>query len=162
AYVAGYSVLPRSWASLVPQQPWQWLPLLGIAAAAVGAATPIAGRYAPARWLALGMLCAGAAYVRTPTWPIFGGSRPLSVGIGRTYLFCLAAAIELGGPRSLSDLFVGLLALAAGALAVWVGAAVSLRFAQLAAIAAAGLAGCWLTRFAGSKHSVWSLAGMVP
>ena len=36
SYLAGYMVLPRSWAPLKPEQPWHWLPYLGLVAATIG------------------------------------------------------------------------------------------------------------------------------
>src|SRR2546421_7006728 len=43
SFFAGYAVLPRDWASLIPQQgqPWQWLPYGGVAAAVLSGVVAI-------------------------------------------------------------------------------------------------------------------------
>jgi hypothetical protein len=40
AFFAGYALLPRDWAPLVPQHSWHWLPYLALAAAVAAAAWP--------------------------------------------------------------------------------------------------------------------------
>jgi hypothetical protein len=157
-FFAGYLALPRSWAALAPDQAWHWLPYLGFAAA-------IAGSMPTRAWLRrLGVLCLAvlAGYFLAPDWPVFGLSRPGSVVIAALYFWLIAALLEALPSRLLGPAFVGLLALTATLSAVAIGAEVSLRFAQLGAIAAGGLAACWLGGFLNARPAEPAIRGLIP
>lgn len=140
-FVAGYLVLPRSFAAIVPQQnqPWQWLPCFAAIAAILSASLSPLSR--PAAWiLPLVVSACIAAAVLAPTWPIFGLTRrPL-------HLMVAIYLAVVGGPllylpsqvreRWLLPVFVfsGVIA------AVVIGAMVSTRLAQLAAMSAGAFA----------------------
>jgi hypothetical protein len=145
-YCAGYAALP-SWAALLPQQgrAWQWLPYLGVLAVCCAF---INERYRVAHWLAAASLEILSASLLTPNWPIFGLSWPASIVVLSAYLFGLFCALEFSFRRSsLKGGFLALLSLAAAITAVGIGAALSTRLAQLAAIAATAFLGCWLATF---------------
>jgi len=155
-----HSNLQRMWTMIAPEQPWQWLPYLGVAVAAVGTAAQ--GRHWALRWLALSTTAILSGSLLTPTWAIFGVPWPASIGILSAYLLCIAAMLELlPSPLSVHAL-VALLALVAAVTAVCVAAAISVRFAQLASLAAAALAGCWLAGFAAGKPMEGARRGLIP
>jgi hypothetical protein len=161
-FAAGYLALPRSWAAIVPQQELHWLPYLGVAAAA----TALSG-YSPAqlrwpRWSAIIGLTIVAACLLTPSWPVFGATRPLSIAIATAYFLLIAAPLEQLPQRLLNQTFAGVLALAAAITAVAIGIQVSLRFAQLSALAAGGLAGCSLAGFLGTKPTDSAIRSLIP
>jgi hypothetical protein len=160
-FFVGYLALPRSWAAFVPKQEHHWLPYLGIAAAATAIACH-PSRNPWLRWPVLIALTTLAAWVLIPPWPVFGVNRPLSVGIGTIYFMLIASALELLPSRLLGAAFLALLTLAAAIAAVAIGAQVSLRFAQLAAITAGALAGCWVAQFLGARSSETSIRGLIP
>lgn len=157
-YFAGHVVLLRSWTALVPQQAWDWLAYLGIAAAAAGALT--SGRGRAGRWIALAASLLLAACLLTPSWPIVGVPWPASIAISGAYLFGLAALLELFPPRISAALEIGVLALAAAAVSVCVAAAISIQFAQRAAIASAALAGCAVACIARDQSAIATQAGI--
>jgi len=160
-YCAGYLILPRSWAALVPDQSWHWLPVLSMLAAVATAAWSGRGRLALLPWFALVALAALAGHLLTPSWTVFGLSWPLSTVVAIGYFILIATSLECLPPRFLGQPMIALLAVAAALSAAAIGADVSLRFAQLAAIAAAGLAGCWLVGFFGARPSERSLRGLI-
>jgi hypothetical protein len=161
-YCAGYVALPRNWAALVPQpaQSWQWLPHLAIATAAISIAT--VGRHLALRLIVLIVVSVISGWLLTPTWPIFGLERPASIAILSGYIFVMTAVLGIAPPRRLSHPFIGLLALVAAIMSAWIGAAVSIRFAQLGAIAAAGLAGCWGAVFFSTRPTELAFRTLVP
>jgi hypothetical protein len=160
-FAAGYLALPRSWAALVPGQEHHWLPYLGIATAATASACHLS-RNSWLRWPVFIALATLAAWVLTPSWPIFGVNRPLSVGIATIYFLLIALPLELLPSRLLGAAFLALLTLAAAIAAVAIGAQVSLRFAQLAAVTGGALAGCWVAQYLGARSSEKSIRGLIP
>src|SRR5262245_34797907 len=142
-YFAGYLMLPRSWAALVPQsaQSWQWLPYLGPLAAAC--ATIFQSQVILRRVVLAGLAIVSGSLL-TPNWPIFGLAWPASIVVLTAYLLALCFVFELAFRRSaLSHGLLVLLSFAAAITAVGIGAALSTRLAQLAAIAATAFLGCW-------------------
>jgi len=160
-FFVGYVALPRGWAALIPRQEHHWLPYLGIAAGAIVFARRPNRNTWPG-WLVLIGLTILAACLLTPSWPLFGVNRPLSIGIATIYFMVIASLLELLPSRLLNQAVLGLLTLAAGTAAVAIGAQVSIRFAQLAAIATGALAGCWLAQFIGARPSATSIRGLIP
>jgi hypothetical protein len=164
-YFLGYLALPRGWAALWPQagRSWQWLPYLGLAAAAVGFITAAAGnRRQLLRHLTVGGLALAAAWLLTPHVPIVGLARPAIIFLLTCYLLLVAAPLQALPSRLLGHALLGLLAISAGVLAVLVGAEISFRLAQLAAIAAAALAGCLAARFFGLSSTEPSVRSVIP
>jgi hypothetical protein len=144
AFFIGYLARFASARALVPEQSWQWLPYVGIAAA-VTAVPPF--QHAAVRWLLLIGLSVVAGGVLTPRWPLFGLDWPISLVVVIGYLLSVVALFEFCSPRRCVRLMLGLLALDAAIVAAAIGAEVSVVYGQLAAIAAAGLAGCWASTF---------------
>jgi hypothetical protein len=159
-YFTGYLALPRSWAALVPQQgqAWQWLPYLGPLAA--GCATIFPSQRV-VRWFVLAGVAIASGSLLTPTWPIFSLPWPWSIVCLSAYLFCLNSLFHLGLPRFRSHHLLGLLSLAAAITAVGIAAAWSTRLAQLAAIGATALFGCWLPVFLAAKPTEQSSGGII-
>jgi hypothetical protein len=183
-YCAGYAALPLSrvaferltttilagedrslsgmWSLIAPAQSWQWLPYLGVAVASA-AVIPASGQDARRwRWPGLSSSAILAACLLTPSWPVFGAHQPLSIGVAMGYFLLLAIPLELLPARVLGRVFVGLMALSAGLSAVAIGIGVSLRLAQLAAIAAGGFAGCSLAEFLSPGTSTLSIRRLIP
>jgi hypothetical protein len=161
-FFAGYLVLPREFAALVPQQnrPWQWLPLFVAIAAGLSASSSPLSR--PGAWiLPLVVSACIAATVLAPHWPIFGLTRrPLHVAVALYLVLVGVPLLYLPGRVSARWLLPSL-ALSGAVAAVVTGAMVSLRLAQLAAIAAgafaaATLADVWIAK--ASDRSLRSLA----
>jgi hypothetical protein len=149
-FFAGYLMLPRSFAALVPQpnQPWQWLPYFAAITAILSASLSPLSR--PAAWIfpLVVSACIEAA-VFAPSWPIFGlTQRPLHLVVA-LYL------VLVGGPLLYLPSKVGerwllpSLALSGAITAVVVGAMVSTRLAGLVAVAAGAFAAAAIfnTRF---------------
>jgi len=110
--------------------------------AAVASASA-AGRRPFIRWTIFLITIALAASLLTPTWAIFGLTRPASIVVLIVYLLLLSLTLETVPPRLTGRTYVALCFLSAAVLAIVVGAYLSIKFAQLAAIAAASLAGCF-------------------
>jgi hypothetical protein len=172
AFIAGYAALPWNraailpvvrtllnlspeplWTTLAPNQAWQWLPYLGVVAAIASAVRRSGGRVIWLRWLVLVGVAALFGWLLTPTWSVFGLTRPGSIAIAMAYFLLIVSPLELIPSSLPGRAFVALLMLAAALAAVAIGAEVSLRFAQLAGLAAAALAGCVLARLVGVDSS---------
>ena len=142
AFFAGYLALPRSWAALAPDQAWQWLPYLGIAAA-------VAVQHAFTR-----IGCGGWLRCVWPCWPAVFSRRtgPSSAfrGRGRSssrllYSWLIAALLEALPGRAHCWTPLHACCIRGTLSAVAIGAEVRIEVAQLAAIAAGGgWQLCWL------------------
>jgi hypothetical protein len=141
-FFSGYWLLPNDWAPLIPTKHWHWLPYLS-AAAVIGGLAATLGVSWPERLVAYGLLSLVAAWQLVPLWEELQPSRPYSVPLLASYLTVLAALLAALPDRLLGSSFVGLLVMAAGAVALMVAVGVSLKYGQVAAIAAAALAGCF-------------------
>ncbi len=146
-FFVGYWLLP-DWAALVPTKHWQWLPYLS-SAAVLGGLTLAGGVSWPERLIAYGALAVVAAWQLVPLWEELQPPRHYSVPLLAVYLAMIAAGLAVLPDRLLGPLFVGLLAASAGTVALLIAIGVSLTYGQVAAIAAAALAGCFLM-------SLWS------
>ena len=146
-FLSGYAALPRSWAAFAPQpgQAWQWLPSLGVVAAAASALIlrPEYGR--AIRWPIVLGIAALAGFLPTPTWPIGGLSWPISTVIAIVYLLSLSLALGAFAGHLRSGWLMGLLTITATVLAFCIAAAISIRLANLAAIAAGAWGGSWIS-----------------
>jgi hypothetical protein len=163
AYFAGYAMLPRSWAAFIPQanQSWQWLPYLGLAAAAFAASLPPSHR-SPAWKLAIVAVAPMAGAALAPTWPVFGFGRGALQWFVVIYLLVVGVPLQHLPARMLNQWLLGLLCFVATAVAVAIGAFVSTRLAQLGALAAAALAGSWIAGFVGPRQGESPLRSLIP
>jgi hypothetical protein len=142
AWIIAYVLLP-AWAALAPDRHWHWLPYLAAAAALVGPAGIAASRPPWRRWIVFLALAAGTAFLLVPTWDALRSARPASIVILAVYLTTLMATVDRL-PKWLSSAWLlATIALTGFALA-GVLADGSVRYAQLAGIAAAAFTGCWL------------------
>jgi len=157
-FFAGYLMLPREFAALVPQQnrPWQWLPCFAAITAILSASLSPLSR--PAAWiLPLVVSACIAAAVFAPSWPIFGLTRrPLHLVVG-LYLVLVGGPLLYLPSKVRERWLLPSLALSGAIAAVVVGAKVSLRLAQLAATSAgtflaAAITNEWLAK--ASDHSL--------
>jgi len=151
--------LPDDWAPLMPEKHWQWLPYLG-AAAVLGGLTQATGVSWVERLLAYGMLALVAAWQLVPLWPELQPPRPYTIPLLAGYFFLLTALLAALPDRLLGALFVGLLIASAGAVALTIALGVSFQYAQVAAIAAAGLAGCFGASFFTPNRAV-TIRGLI-
>jgi hypothetical protein len=168
-FFAGYWFLPD--AALVPSKHWHWLPYLA-AVALVGGLTSASDASWTARLLAYGAVAVVAAWKLVPHWgdlqPPWHYAVPLLAG----YFLLLSVLLVALPDRLLGPLFVSLLCVSAGATALLITIGFSLKYGQVAAIAAAALVGCLmatllpkLTRRASEGPSEWldpSIRGLVP
>jgi hypothetical protein len=159
AFFIGFLAMFASTEALLPEQAWQWLPYVGIAAA-TAAALPF--QHAVIRWPVLIGLSIIVGGTLTPRWPIFGLGWPISIVVLIGYSLLVIALLELCSPRQGFRLRLGVLALDAAIVAAAVGAEVSIVYGQLAAVAAAGLAGCWASTFIPPKPAELSLRALTP
>jgi hypothetical protein len=160
-FFAGYALLPRDSAPLLPSQSRDFLPYLALIAAVASASA--AGRRPFIRWTIFLITIALAASLLTPTWAIFGLTRPASIVVLIVYLLLLSLTLETVPPRLTGRIYVALLSISTAALAVVVGAYLSIKFAQLAAIAAASLAGCFAAACLASQFAPQqSSRGIIP
>jgi hypothetical protein len=163
AYFLGYATLPRSWAALIPQenQSWQWLPYLGLTAAIFAASFPHSPRWSAWKFTVVAVApIAGAALA--PTWPIFGlGQQSLRVVVA-LYLLAVGLPLQHLPSRLVGNAFAALLCTTAIAIALASGMMVSTRLAQLAAIAAAALAGSWIGFQFGRRPIESSFRSLIP
>ncbi len=138
----GYWLLPE-WAPLVPTNHWQWLPYLA-ATAVLGGLTQATGVWWIESLFAYGALALLAAWQLVPLWEELVPPRHYAVPLLAGYLLLLMAILSSLPDRLLGPLFVGLLAVSAGTVAVLIAIGVSMTYGQVAAVAAAALGGCWL------------------
>ena len=161
-FFAGYVALRQEWAALVPKQSWQWLPYLGVAIACI-MVVRLGARYERAlRWLRLLGAAIMASSALTPTWQIFGVSWPLSIGFAIGYLLLVAGPLESMPARLVGRTLFGFMTLAAVLSAAAIGAEVSVRYAQLAGIAAASLGGASLATIRGANARESAIRALIP
>jgi hypothetical protein len=160
AYAVSYALLPE-WAALQPERHWQWLPYLAPAAAVIGPACVTPGRPAWLRSLVFTALAVGAAYVLVPDWPDLQPARRVSVALIAVYLSSLMLAGESIASRLSALWLLGLLAISSIVLTVVLAIDV-FRYGQLAAMAAAALAGCLLMMAISRGSARLDVRGLVP
>jgi len=168
-FFAGYVVLPDP--ALVPVKYWHWLPYLA-AASVLAAMTQAPGVSWPVRLVASGLVALAAAWLLVPDWEDLKPPRHITIGLLAAYFALLTAAMTPLPNRLVGVQFLGLLAAAAAVLALLIALGFSLRFGQLAAVAAAAFAGVWLAALAMSnwprgdeRHPAWlptAIRGLVP
>jgi hypothetical protein len=165
-YFAGYAVLPRSWAALLPQpnQAWQWLPYLGLFAAALAAvshALAKAGR--TITWyLAIFSIAPIVGAALAPSWSVYGLTRKPIIYLIAAYLIVVGIPLQRLPARLLNLSFLAVLTTAATLLALVTGAMQSVTLARLAAIAAGALAGSTIACAIGPRPTDAWLRGIVP
>jgi hypothetical protein len=151
-FFAGYLVLSRDFAAIVPQQnrPWQWLPWFAAITAILSASLSPLSR--PAAWiLPLIVSACMAAAVFAPSWPIFGLTRrPLHLVVAM-YLVLSGGPLLYLPDKVRERWLLPVFTISGVIAAVVVGAMVSTRLAQLVAIsagafAAAAIAAKWLIK----------------
>ena len=139
----GYWLLPE-WAPLLPTKHWQWLPYLAAAAVTGGLALATGVSWVE-RVLAYGALALVAAWLLVPLWDDLKPPRHYSIPLLAAYLLLLTSLLTALPDRLLGPLFVALLAVTAGGVALLVAVGWSVMYGQVGAIAAAALGGCWLS-----------------
>jgi hypothetical protein len=159
AFFVGYALLP-SWADLLPKRHWQWLPYLGAVAVVLGPVGLATGVRAPERWLLFLLLAIATAWALVPTWPGLKPPRSVYVPCLAGYLLLLTTLLEPLPARLIGKLFVALLTVVSGSVAIALAAFVSLKFGQVAGIAAAATAGCWVASLFHNHDS--TTRGLVP
>jgi hypothetical protein len=163
AYFAGYAVLPRSFASFVPQQgqSWPWLPYLGFVAAAISAVFPYFVRIST-RLIALITISGMAGALLSPTWAVYGFTRD-SLGIFLAF-YLLAIGLPLLNLLSFRSALPGLWFLLTIAIlnTLAIGANYGIRHAQLAALPAGALMGVSLALRAGPKDAERAFERLAP
>jgi hypothetical protein len=160
AFIAAYVLLPE-WAALSPDRHWHWLPYLAATAALVGPAGVSAARRPWLHWVALVVLSIGAAFLLVPNWETLRPARPVSMGLLAAYLGILMLVLDEFAMRVSRGKLLAALALT-GFLLAGVLADGSFRYAELAAIAAAAFAGCWLIAAFTNRHRALDLRGAAP
>jgi hypothetical protein len=158
-FFIGYWLLPDNWAPLVPQKHWQWLPYLA-AAAVLGGLPLAAGVSWPERLLAYGALALVAAWQFVPLWEELQPPRHYAVPLLAGYLFMLTALLTALPDRLLQSTSVALLTASAGATALLIAVGVSVKYGQVAAIAAAAMTGCFGASFISAKRAL-AIRGLI-
>jgi len=143
SFIAGYALLPREWASWLPRQdqPWQWLPYCGLIPALAASLAALA-RSNRLRWLGAISAVVVCAILLVPSWQVLGLSRWTMRCAAGIYLLIICVPLLLLPAALPGRPLMVLMSMAAVLLALGTGAMVSVRLAQLAAIAAAAFAGC--------------------
>jgi hypothetical protein len=165
-YYAGYAVLPRSWAALLPQPnfSWQWLPYLGVFAAALAAishALAKAGR--TITWyLAIMSIAPVVGAALAPSWTVFGLTRKPMIYLIAAYLIVIGIPLQRLPVRLLNLSFLGAATTAATLLALVTGAMQSVTLSRLAAIAAGAIAGSTIACAIGPRPADSWIRGFVP
>jgi len=160
AFISAYVLLPE-WAALTPDRHWHWLPYLAAAAALVGPAGTASGSPAWLRWLVLLALATGTAFLVVPSWDTLRPARPASIAVLAAYLSVLMLALDRLSRRISSAWLLAVFALT-GCLLAGLLADNSVRFAQLAGIAAAAFAGCWFVIAIAKRNATVDIRGAVP
>ena len=163
AYFIGYATLPRSWAALIPQenQAWQWLPYLGLAAAIFAASFPPSPQWSAWKFTVVALAPIAAAAL-APSWPIFGfGKQSLRIFVA-IYLLIVGLPLQHLPSRLAGNILAGALCFTAIAVALATGMMVSTRMAQLAAMAAAAIAGSWIALQFGRRQIEPTLRSLIP
>jgi hypothetical protein len=159
AFFVGYALLP-SWADLLPKRHWHWLPYLCAVAVVLGPVGLATGVHAPERWLLFLLLAIATAWAIVPTWPGLKPSRSVYVPSLAGYLLLLMTLIEPLPTRINGKLFMSMLTVASGSVAIALAVFVSVKFGQVAGIAAAAMAGCCVASFFHNHDS--TTRGLVP
>jgi hypothetical protein len=110
----------------------------------LGGVTFAGGVTWPERVLVYAALALVAAWQFVPLWEELTPPRHYAIPLLAGYLTLLAALLAALPDRLVGPLLVGLLTTAAAAVALLIAIAVSLKYGQVGAAAAAALAGCWL------------------
>ena len=141
---AGFIVayLLFDWAKLPPAEQWQWLPWLGLAAAAIGPAAAAGGTGWLDRVAVRLLLGAVAAWALVPSWPALAETRAIHLAAFALMIVVVCCALEGLPERFPGASFPGILCGCALAAAGVLALSHSLKFAQLAGAAAAALGGC--------------------
>jgi hypothetical protein len=161
-FFAGYLMLPRSFAALMPQQnqPWQWLPYFAAMTAILSASLSPLSR--PAAWvlpLVVSACIAAAAFA--PRWSIFGlTQRPLHLVVA-LYLVLVGGPLLYLPGKVRAGWLLPSLTISGAITALVVGAMVSTRLAQLAAVSAGAFAAAAIANMWFSKASDRSLRSLV-
>src|SRR5205814_1500191 len=152
-FFAGYAMLPRDWAGFRPdyQQPWTWLPYLGLVAASFAAAFPPSRRSQAWKFVLI-VVAPIAAACLTPNWPVFGLTRERLQWVLVVYLLLVGVPLQYLPARVANKGLLAVMTAAAVLTAIASGAMVAIRFGQLAAIAAGALAGTWIAGLASKKR----------
>jgi FtsH-binding integral membrane protein len=155
AFFVGYALLP-SWAPLRPTRHWQWMPYLGVAATFVGAVGLARGLFTVERWMLYLLLAAATAWLLVPNWPDLQPPRIVYITAFTAALVLLTVLLEPLPARVGEPLFLLLLAFVSLTAAVVLAVFVSIKFGQIAAIAAAatgasGVASLFVRRECGSR-----------
>jgi hypothetical protein len=163
AFVAGYALLPRDWAGWEPEanQPWTWLPYVGLLAAVFAAAFPPGARSQAWRLVLIVVALIAAVYL-TPNWPVFGLARQHVRWVLVAYLLLVGMPLQYLPTRVADAGLLAAMSAAAAMSAVASGAMVSTRLAQLAAIATGALAGSWIVGLLSAKRRGLPAAGVIP
>jgi hypothetical protein len=161
AFFVGYTLLP-SWAPLKPSRHWHWLPWLGTVAMALGNIGLAQGVSAARRWLPLLLLAAMAALVLVPTWSDLAPPRAVYIAIFGGYLFLLAALLDPLPARVPPRLFLAILSAVSAAVAIMAMVFVSVKFGQVAVVAAAATVGCLVASFFHSVQTNINVHGLIP
>jgi len=141
AFFAGYALLP-SWAPLEVARHWHWLPYLAAVAMVLGPLALANGIHPAERGIVQLLLALLAAWLLVPTWPDLQPSRPVYIAFLTGYLLLLSILLDLLISRLPGPLLLVQLALVAIGIAILLAVFSSLKFGQIAGIAAAALAGC--------------------
>ncbi len=157
----GYVLLP-DWAVLLPERHWQWLPYVGVAAAAVSALAASSRALLAVRWLLLSAAALAAAWKLVPDWEGLVPPPTPSIVLVATGMVLLSAALEALPDRLCGPPLIAILALVAGGAMVALAVAVSLKFGQLAGLIASGLAGCGLACLRRPNVSPAAVRGLIP
>ncbi len=161
AFFVGYALLP-SWAPLWPSRHWHWLPWLGAVAMLVGPIGLTQRRWAAQRGLTLLVLAALAALVLVPTWPDLAPPRVLYIAIFAGYLFLLSVLLDPLAARVPPPLFLAILSIASGAVAIMGAVEVSVKFGQVAVVATAAIVGCSVASSFDSRETKINARGLIP
>jgi hypothetical protein len=157
----GYVLLP-DWAALRPERYWQWLPYVGVAAAAVSALAASSRTLLAVRWLLLSAAALVAAWKLVPDWEGLVPPRALSIVLLAAGMVLLSAALEALPDRLCGPPLIAILALVASGAMVAVAVAVSVKFGQLAGLIASALAGCGLSCLRRPNVSPDAVRGLIP
>ncbi len=160
AYVVGYVLLP-SWAELIPQRHWHWLPCLAVVAMILGPLSLADGVAKTERWLLNLVLAAIAAWFLVPTWESLQPPRLTYIPLLGGYLFLLMTFLEPIANRVNGRLFCALLCAVALVVSGLVTVSVSFRYGRLAGVVAASLVGCFAAFCFFHKDRV-AIRGLVP
>jgi hypothetical protein len=157
AYSVGYVLLP-SWAKVAPERHWQWTLYLALIAGSVGPIAAAGGLAVIERWILFFLVALVSASLLVPSWPDLEPPRAVWLCVLTTYIFVLAALLELLARRIPATILIGSLALASVCTAALTAAYVSVTHGRLAGIATASLAGSWVACFASWQKSAAGLA----